>query len=239
MPQAADRAARLFPPAQETFSTTPRVSYRSELFISIISLGQNVKQNSYLLSLGYHPTSGTPSFQFLCFGDYCRTLPETSVGSIWISFRQLLQLYRAEWPGVSPACLKSCLLWWENSLFGAGHTFFYNLDSCGFQASELCLFADLRKNYSSPHMYVCMSLHSCILTPLPGTSSLTQAGLIAEPKAVPTCLSEGAFKADFLTNLGARIECGSPSRISYLHFPSLLFCSPSLIVEYSYFILCL
>lgn len=90
--------------------------------------------------------------------------------------------------------------------------------------------------YGSPLMYPGAPQ---TLTPLPGTSSLSQAGQIAEPKAVPTCLSKGAFMADFLTNLGARIEHGSPSQISYLHFLSLLFCSPSQIVEYSHFILCL
>lgn len=190
MPQAADRAAHPFPPAQEALSTTPGVSYRSKLFISIMSLGQNVKHNSYLLSLGYHPASETPSFQFLCFGDYYRALPETSIGSIWTCFGQVLQLYRADWPGVSPACSKSCLLCWENSLFGTENTFFYRLDSCGFQAPELCF--DCRSEeeiFFSTHLCLSTRVSWCPSNPHTSPRDIKpdtgQAGLIAEPKAVP------------------------------------------------------
>lgn len=193
MPQAADRAARPLPPAQEALCTTPRVSYRSQLFISIMSLGQNVKQNSYLLSLGYHPASETPSFQFLRFGDYCRTLPETSIGSIWTCFGQVLQLNRADWPGVSPACSKSYLVWWENFLFGKEHTFFCRFDSCGFQASELSF--DCRSEEEIfISTYLCLSTRVSWCPSDPHASpgdikpDFVWAGLIAEPKAVPACL---------------------------------------------------
>jgi len=90
MPEAADRAARPFPSAQEALSTTPRVSYRSKLFLSIMNLGQNYKQNSSLLSLGYHPASGTPSFQFLYSSNYWRTLPVTLIRRTWTCFRRAL-----------------------------------------------------------------------------------------------------------------------------------------------------
>lgn len=145
-------------PAQEALFTTPGVSYRSELFISIMSLGQNVKHNVICLVW-----ATTLPLKLLPFSS-------SALGTIvghWNFSREHLDtyLYRGDWPGVSPACSESSDLWWENSLFGIEHTFSYRLDSCSFQASELWF--DCRSEEEilfSIHVH--MSLHTCILVPL-------------------------------------------------------------------------
>lgn len=60
-------------------------------------------------------------------------------------------------------------------------------------------------------LHTCIDVLICLkASHLPETSNLSlQVGLMKKPKAVPMWPSEESFMADFLTDLGARIGCGS------------------------------